>query len=177
MGEPLASPSRQTCFPQGAKSATWSWPTRILAPSTAVIKESVQYLSNTGYCSSFRRTTSASERETRVSVNIDWKASACNRKSSQVRGKSWPKSHLYCFFVTRFSFWCSHLFSRRYTYKWILHKTMFWLSDELSGNTSMCPRLYLLFQVDIFTLFSQLLNKYLKLMFKYYLFILPVSAW
>lgn len=74
-------------------------------------RETVQYLSNTGNCGSFRRTTSAFERETRVSVNIDCEASACNCKSSQVR----KKKKLYKgFFVARFRFWRSWLFSRRY---------------------------------------------------------------
>lgn len=93
-----------------AKSAIWwTWIFKLL---TAVIPETVQYLSNTGYGSFFRRTTSAYERETRVSVHIYWKASACKDKSSQVRGTTSPNSHLYCLFVPRYRFWCSYLFSR-----------------------------------------------------------------
>lgn len=97
--EPLVSLPPSNLIPPGSKFGH-----TILADldirTLARCRETVQYLSNTGYGGSFRRTTSAFERETRVSVNIDCEASACNGKSSQVRKKKLYKG----FFVARFRF-------------------------------------------------------------------------
>lgn len=148
-----------------AKSAIWwTWIFKLL---TAVIPETVQYLSNTGYGSFFRRTTSAFP-------------SIFTGKHRHVRTKAaryGERLDLISIYIASLSLdtgFDAVIYS--VVYKWILHTTMLWLSEEPSGNSSMCARLYLLFQVDIFTVFSVLLNRYLKLILKYYLFIVPISA-